>query len=187
MKKYLIVGGIFFITIIITIYVIVKPDSRDVTIVTPTPTPTLLPSLYNGINLEIASGSAVISRLGSPLRSDAFQGVITYIYPTAEKGRNTSVELYENGRVRRIIEPVINRQLFSSVASGLGAADMELYGKHEKLGFRLYVYLPRGIALLANPSTQEVRERWYFPVTSASAFLEGLGIGFSTQRVEEKQ
>ena len=51
-------------------------------------------------------------------------------------------------------EPVAPIARFNQL-TGTEAADLVLYGLFEDEGFRLFVYLNKGVAFLANPTTQD--------------------------------
>lgn len=188
MKKFILIGAIFVVVVLAAYYLSTQSiQSQQAPIAIPTQSPESLSPTYHGINLDTDTSNKVIQVLGGALRSSEYNGVTTLIYPSAISGRNISVEVNQDKTIKRIMVPLSETLRFSKVSTDLGPVELELYGKLEDLGYRLYVYASRGAALLANPSTDVVREQWYFPKTTTSGFQESFGEGFSTVHVDFKQ
>jgi len=186
-KKFILPGAIFIAVLLIVFYFSVQREQpQQLPISAPTQAPSSLTPIYRGINVETDKSNKVIQVLGGALRSSEYKGVTTLIYPSTISGRNLSVEINQDETIKRIMVPLAENLKFSSVSADLGPADLELYGKLEDLGYRLYVYATQGTALLANPTTDVVREQWYFPNTSIVGFQNSFGEGFSTVHVEVK-
>lgn len=144
------------------------------------PTPTLMPSVYRGINLDEAPADSVLSFFGSPVRTIPDKDTTTYIFPSANPNLNISVEINSDKSIRKIMEPTPPTFTYSDMVSALGVPRLALYGTLENLGFRLFVYPETGTAVLANPETGETKMRWYFPRMTQQQFLQTLGEGYST-------
>lgn len=178
------------VIIVITIFVAYFVSSRSGSVVEVpplAPTPTLLPSVYRGVNIETSSADSVISSLGTPLRISSYKEVTTYIYSSTNPNLNLSVEVNNNNSVRRIMEPTLPSFTYSSMVSSLGTPQLVLYGALEDLGFRLFIYPEKGTAVLANPETDEAKIRWYFPRMTRQIFVQTLGEGYSTSYDSRKQ
>jgi hypothetical protein len=191
MKKFITIAIIGVVILLVTIMVVVlnngnKQPQPATALPSPTPTPVAATVMFRNMDVATATDNDVARVMGTPARSSAYLGITTLIYPSSIQGRNISVEINPDKSVKRIIEPLSETQKFSIMAADLGKEDIVLYGKHEELGFRLYVYVNKGVAVLANPTTDVVREKWYFPITNSAGFQSTIGEGFSTTHVEIK-
>lgn len=144
----------------------------------PPPTPTqqiAFGSVVPGKTLK----EVVIEFLGAPLSEEKEGGATTLAFPSVDKEREIYVSLDDTNTVSLVIEPVLPHVRFSDVVAGFDNPDLVLYGPFAPLGYNLYVSLSRGAAVLANPSTQVVYERWFFPVVSKPTFLTAYAKGYS--------
>lgn len=182
MKKFILIGIIFSIVLVVTLLLTKKLPVEQVVVPTPTPAP----STYRGINLKTGTGNDIISLFGAPTKSITYGGVTTLIYPSSEKNRDIGIQINQGGGIRRVVEPVSSSINFLTVSAPLGKPDFVLYGKNEQLGFQLFVYLSQGSALLANPTTQQVQEAWYFPAMGGPEFLQTVGVGFTATHDTQK-
>jgi len=60
-----------------------------------------------------------------------------------------------------------------------GSPDSVLYGPDASAGFYLFVFLKKGVAVLASPQTEVVLEVWRFPPVNLNLFIESFGDGLS--------
>jgi hypothetical protein len=186
MKKIFI---IFFVVAIITIIIVVF-NARSTTLKQPpqaTPTPTLLPTVYRGLMPGDSTEENAVKSLGKPVRTDIGLQTTTLVYPSTLGEQPINIEVGPDKKIYRVVEPLPQTAKFNDLSIGLGAPGIVLYGIFEDTGFRLYVYLKYGVALLANPDTQETIERWYFQPTNASTFKTLFAPNLSTQHNEGKQ
>jgi len=136
----------------------------------PSPVPTPFPSLYRGLAPGVSTESDAVATLGNPVRKDESPGGATLVYSSGLENQPVNIDMTKDGVVYRIYEPVSSALRYADLTKNLGPPDLVLYGRFERQGFRLFVFLGRGLALLANPQTQEVKERWYFPQTDPDTF-----------------
>ena len=185
MKKIVII----FIIVIVCTIVFVVLRSRGLLGKTggPVATPTPMPGVYRGVVPGSSTENDVLKSLGDPTRKDNIGQMTALVYPSDVGDQPINVEVGTDNTVTRIVEPISAIVRFADVSKELGAPDMILYGIFEELGFRLYTYLAKGIALLANPDTQEIKERWYFRPTNAATFTTLIAPGLSTVRTPGKQ
>lgn len=157
-----------------------------------TKTPHIVPSPtpgagFRGIDLNTATAGAVVSVMGNPLRVDPGQNQETLIYDSGVGNQPINVSVDTNNRVESVIEPSQQGTKLSAVQSSLGKEDVVLYGNYYYSGYFLYTYLIQGTAVLGNPTTDDVKQRWYFPSTSLSTFLQTAGKGFQTSPLSSGQ
>ncbi len=136
------------------------------------PSPAPLPSFtYKDIQPGTTTENQVAAALGPPIRKERGGVGSTLVYPSGIGTRPLLVQVDSAGTTALIKEPVLETINYGGASRGLGEPNLVLYGHFVRLGFRLFVYLPYGVAFLANPDTQETRERWYFPPdTNATVF-----------------
>ncbi|MEK7578064.1 MAG: hypothetical protein AAB492_05680 [Patescibacteria group bacterium] len=123
--------------------------------------------------------SIVDDFLGKPIKATIIDGSLIQEYPSLDKERSVSVYLNKDEVVSLIIEPVLPSAPFSEVYENFQKPDLVLYGPYSPLGFNLFVSLTRGMAVLANPDSQIIYERWYFPITNKDYFLSAYSTGYS--------
>lgn len=170
MKKIII---IFFIVLCVVLLLFLafraRPAVSEKTAM-PTPVPTPFPSLYRGLAPGTSTENNAVAALGAPLRKDESTGGATLVYSSGAGNQPVNIDVTTNGVIYRIYEPVSSSLRYNDLVKGLGSPGLVLFGRFERQGFRLYVFLDRGVAFLANPQTQEVKERWYFPQTDSETF-----------------
>lgn len=191
MKKLLLPAAIIIALVVgVAFYLFAGQKTAEPIGSTPTltPTPTLFPlSLFGDVVPGTTSEQGVVTAVGPPLRVDSAGGTKTYIYKSGVGNKAVDVDIGTGGVVTRVITPIAPGVHLNSFLRGLGADDLELYGTFERLGFRLYVYLQRGIAVLGNPTTQEASEYWTFQPTDASTFQTTIATGYAPTFDENKQ
>jgi hypothetical protein len=130
------------------------------------------PSTYKGLFPGLSTEEDTVRAIGEPIRKDTMGEITTLVYPSGINDIPVNVDLGPDNKVFRVVEPVGKNSTLNTLSAGLGKEDAVLYGLFEDQGFQLYVYLGRGVAILANPVTEEVRERWLFPPMGFIAFKQ---------------
>jgi len=123
--------------------------------------------------------SIVVDFLGKPTNETTVNNSVIQEYPSSDKERNLYVYVNSEEIVYLIIEPVLPSEPFLKGIENFQSPDLVLYGPYSPLGFNLFVNLTRGMAVLANPNTQTIYERWYFPITTKDYFLSAYSTGYS--------
>jgi hypothetical protein len=187
MKKQFLVAVLLFAVVAGAFFALRNKSKENIeTVVQPSPSPAA--SSFRGIVPGTSLDADVIAVLGKPIRKDtAGDQASSLIYASGIEKRPLNIDVGASGVVARIIEPFSSTSQFSRMSVGLGGPDLTLFGLFEKQGFRLFVYLTRGIALLANPTTDALKERWYFQPTSPDDFLRNIAPGLTTQNTEGQQ
>lgn len=157
----------------------------------PTPTQKNIQSIpvtyFNDVIPGTSTEVTIAKSMGTPIRRDSINGQTTLVYPSGIGTRPINIDIDATGKVILIVEPVDTSVRFNQILGKYGQPDLTLYGAFNFLGFQLKVYLARGFAILANPETQEVRERWYFPPTTESLFIQSYASGYSTEPIKEQE
>ncbi|MCX6793756.1 MAG: hypothetical protein NTY06_01490 [Candidatus Gottesmanbacteria bacterium] len=181
MKRHLPIIIVFLgiIGIIVSIMLSNNPPSQPPVQTIPSPTPYLGVG-FRGIDLNTATAGGVISVMGNPVRTDLGQNQKTLIYTPGVGNQPININTDANNKVDSVIEPSQPGTKLSVLQALLGKEDVLLYGNYYYSGYYLYTYLALGTAVLANPETDTVKERWYFPPVSLPAFLQTVGVGFQT-------
>lgn len=142
---------------------------------------------FRGLDLNTATAGAVVSVMGNPLRVDPGQNQKTLIYASGVGNQPINVSADTNNKVQSVVEPSQPGTKLSVLQASLGKEDVVLYGSYYYSGYFLYTYLTLGTAVLANPKTDDVKERWYFPPRSLTVFLQTVGAGFQTSPLPSGQ
>ncbi|MBI4062655.1 hypothetical protein HY410_01920 [Candidatus Gottesmanbacteria bacterium] len=141
---------------------------------------------YRGIRPGLTTLEQTQGVLGAPDRKIETGGSPQHAFLTPEK-KAIFVTSDENSTVQIIQEPLGTQASFSDLSRAFGNHDILLYGDYYQRGFRLYVYLQKGTALLANPDTDEAKERWYFQPMALNSFLRLVSGRYSTSPPPEQE
>lgn len=185
MKKIWVLIALFFVFLIVGYFFVLRQSSVNTL---PTPTPPTSPQVsFRGISAGTSNAQDVMSLLGQPVRQDQIQEVRRLVYESGIGNRPINVEVDNTGSVDLIKEPISSQILFSSFQKDLGGYDAILYGDFSRLGYGLYVYLQRGVAILANPKTNKVEERWFFAPSDLVTFQARFAPDFFSEPPSEQQ
>jgi hypothetical protein len=181
MKKFVpvIVVVLGIAGIVISIVLSTNAPPQPPVQILPSPTP-YVGAGFRGIDLATATEGAVVSVMGNPVRVDPGQNQKTLIYASGVGNQPINVTADINNKIVSIVEPSQSGTKLSILQASLGNEDVILYGSYYYSGYYLYTYLTLGTAVLANPKTDDVRQRWYFSPRGLSAFLQTVGVGFQT-------
>ncbi len=183
-NKFIIVVALFLVVVVITVFVGQRLSSPLAPrVVTPTP----VVSKYRGLTPGLSTFGDVIKTLGTPIRKEATGQTDELIYSSGIGDKPTTVRINPDQNVGLVIEPVDNTVRLNDLIRELGQNDTILYGAYYDFGFQLYVYLAHGTALLANPQSGEVKERWHFAPTTLKNFQATYASDFQTQPIPEQQ
>ncbi len=123
--------------------------------------------------------------LGQPLREEKEASGAALSFSSGLGNRTINILVNQSKTILLVVEPIAPDIAFTGLASSLGEPDAVLYGDYARLGFSLSVYLSSGTAILANPATGEVKERWYFAPMTLEQFKTGLAPGYQGQPIHE--
>ncbi len=181
MKRYVpaIILGLGIIGVVVSIALSTPSVSKPLPPVAPTPSP-YVGEGFRGVDLNTATSGAIMSIMGNPLRVEAWKNQKALIYTSGTEKRLIKIVTDANNSVDYVIEPAQPGTRLGVLLTALGKEDVVLYGSYYHSGYYLYTYLTRGTAILANPTTDDVKRRWYFSPRSLSGFLRTAGAGFQT-------
>lgn len=180
-KKLFLIAFIFVLALVAVIFSLVKQKQQpEVPVVVQSKKQVSFKDLAPGKSTE----TEVAKSLGQPVRKEQNQKGTTLVFASGLGKQPINVTVDPSKTVRLIIEPVSPNVRFGSLVSGLPAPDATLYGDFARLGFSLSVYLSSGTAILANPQTEEVKERWYFAPTTLGEFKTNFAPAYRDQPVE---
>lgn len=188
MKKSLplIVVILGIVGVIVSIFLSTGAATKPQVQIAPSPTPYAGVG-FHGIDINTATVGAVISIMGNPVRVDAGQNQKTLIYTSDVGNSPINVNTDVNNKVESVVEPAQPGTKLSVLQATLGKEDVVLYGSYYYSGYSLYTYLTMGTAILANPKTDDVKQRWYFSPTDLPSFLQTAGVGFQTSPLPSGQ
>lgn len=129
-----------------------------------------------------------VKTLGQPIREERGASVSSLlVFPSGLGNRPTNITVDASKTIQLIVVPVAPDTTLATLAAPLGSPDALLYGDFARLGFSLSVYLSRGTALLANTTTGEVKEQWFFAPTSLDKFKTEIAVGYQSEPIPEGQ
>jgi hypothetical protein len=181
MKKIVVIFAVSLCVVVLLFWVFKKSPANNGGGALPSPTPETFASMYRGLAPGTSTENDAVAALGRPLRKDEGAEGTTLVYSSGIGNQPINVDVTSNGIISRINEPVDSSLRYNSLVEGFGSPDLILYGVFEREGFRLFVFLNRGIAFLANPQSQEVKERWHFPQADAETFRRVFAPNMSLQ------
>ena len=154
----------------------------------PTPTPALRGVLFRGVDIATATTGGIISIMGNATKTQVWQNQKALIY-TSGTTNNEPIKVIagSNNNIQSIIEPAQKGTKLSVLQASLGKEDVILYGNYYYYGYFLYTYLSLGTAILANPKTDDVKQRLYFSPTTLPTFIQTVGVGFQTDPLPSGQ
>lgn len=123
--------------------------------------------------------------LGTPLRADETNGEVIYYYPYTEQNWPTKIRVDQQNNKVKFIEAYFPppEQDFEYFINKFGNADKVLFGPHAQAGFSVFVYLQRGVAIVANPQSNLVLEAWYFTPTTLNQFIQLSGVNLTEEPI----
>ncbi len=124
----------------------------------------------------------VESSLGQPQQKAEIEGKMTYFYQSPIPDWPDKIQLSEDQKVVEIIKHYFPSasENYQSFLDKYGSPDKELFGPHAQAGFSVFVFLQKGVAVIANPDSGKVMEIWYFPPKNLGEFLTLYGKDLSS-------
>ena len=169
-KEYWYVFFFIFIFLVVAIAQIMR-------ILTPPSVPTQ-ENTWGGITPGHSSLNSVVDILGEPIGSTIVNGQTTLEYSSSYKTLPNQVIINPNTqRVAFIKEYVAykeNQQL-NDYINKLGEYDFALTDKLSGDSSLAYVFLTKGVVILAHKKTGLVEQKWYFEPLSEEVFLQSWG------------
>jgi len=101
-----------------------------------------------------------------------------FLYPSENQNWPTEIYFSQKAKKVELIKeyfPKENKN-YQNFINLYGQPDKELFGPHQGAGFSVFVFLKRGVAIVANPESGLILEVWYFPPNiSLGDFIEKFG------------
>lgn len=172
LKKYWFVFGLFLVVIVLLLIKIYLPDQ-----VSKTPKLT-----WRGVVPGKEKVDSLITKLGRPQNQSYENGKLALEYVKGEEIE--SLVYVQNNTVDLVKDYSSRNKKLSDFENEFGKPEEEFYGPHQSAGFKVFVFAPTGVAVIAKPETGTVIEVWYFEPTNLQTFLSRWGTGFTTEREE---
>lgn len=169
-KNALIVLLAFLATILLVLRVFIAPQEK--------PRPPVGIS-WRGIVPGETQELELKSKLGEP-ENVSKQGSQTVFSFGSETGPAERI-ISENNTVGIIKTHYFEGRSLDSFLEENGKPDGEFWGEYKTVGFKTYVFLKNGIALVANPNSGIVVQVWYFKPTTMTEFLSRWGQELNTE------
>lgn len=136
---------------------------------------------WNGIVPGSSSIQQVEKTLGQPIKIERVEGKTIYLYPSEIENWPNQIFVSEQNNktegVKRFFPP--KEENYSFFINKYGNPDKELFGPHSQSGFSVFVFLEKGLAIVANKKSDLVLEIWYFSPTTLEEFLASWGKNLS--------
>lgn len=166
-KKYwLIIVLAFIATSLLLIKIFLVPNNTE-TQASPTPQA----NNFNGIlpgKTKIQDANLILGT-PDPKQSDISQNMIAY--PRQEGSRPNEVYTDDNQVITLIKQKVATGNL-SDFKQRYGNPESEFFGPAANSGFKLYLYLSKGLGVVASQEDGTALEVWYFQPMKESEFLQ---------------
>lgn len=133
----------------------------------PAKTPTTSQESWNGITPGKSTKQDVLSTLGEPLSQTPDGSTLFYAIPNSEQYH----EVFLEGQK---IDLVKNKEIagnLSDYKKKYGETEGEYFGPHKGVGYKVYVYASKGVALTAHQSDGGILEIWYFSPMTVQQFF----------------
>lgn len=132
---------------------------------------------WNGIQPGSTSKTKLEKELGQPIKTDQTENNYIYYYASGTNNWPNKISLNKENSQVDFIEVFFppKEQTYQSFVTKLGLPNLTLYGPHNEAGFQVFIFLDKGIAIIANPDSQVVLEVWYFTPTTSENFLSTWG------------
>lgn len=118
--------------------------------------------------------------LGKPVSLERADINTILKYETVVGGPPHTV-VVENQIVGLIKERFSGSETLDDLRKQYGNPDGEFWGPYKEVGFKLFVFSSRGVAVLANRLDGVVLEVWYFEPATLDGFLKKWGAGLETE------
>ncbi|MBD3279333.1 MAG: hypothetical protein GF390_01320 [Candidatus Pacebacteria bacterium] len=147
------------------------------------PTPKLAPAQDNswqGITPGFSDLADVQAKMGEPIKIEktTFGTKLQYRskYPTMPH----EIQTNQQGEVQFIKQYLDyeNPENINDYQGSFGEADLELFMLNNS-PLKAYIYLDKGVVILAHSSDGAVEQKWYFTPTTKKAFLQSWGKNLS--------
>lgn len=99
----------------------------------------------------------------------------------SEMGGPPHTVVVEGQTVGLIKERFGGSEVFGDFVKKYGNSEGEFWGPYKEVGFKLFVFSSRGIAVLANQTDGTILEVWYFEPTAIDGFLKKWGAGLENE------
>lgn len=170
-KNILIVLLAFLATILVVLRVFVAPPEKP-------QGPPVGPS-WKGVVPGQTQEPELKNSLGEP--ENVSRGGTQTIFSFKSASGPPDRVILENNTVGIIKTHYFEGRSLDSFLEEYGKPDGEFWGEYNTVGFKTYVFLKNGIALVANPNGGVVVQIWYFKPTAMVEFLSRWGQELSTE------
>lgn len=177
-KKYFLLVLLAFIATILVIVKVLLSGQTQTPIVIPSPIPS--PLTWNGITPGQTTPSQLKTIPGVE-ESTNESGQTKITIPRSDQGLPHEITM-QNNVVGLIKDRVLSGNLNNFIQK-FGQPDGEYWGDHQEVGFKTYVFVKHGVAVIASKQDTSVFEVWYFQPTTLSNFLSTWGKGLTTEPV----
>lgn len=180
-KLVLLFVGIILIISFVVIFVLPKQTNNPLPGATPTdPWSTFLPGQ--------TTKEQVVQQLGNPVTQTSQNNQTIDEFKSNSPTRNHQV-VFTNDTSQFFKQIIASGDTtkMNDLVNKYGTTSTILYGPDQSAGFYLYVYLSKGVAYLANASTGDVLEIWYFPSSNLQDFISKWASNYSINQDQQSQ
>ena len=126
---------------------------------------------------QVSTSKDLQKILGQPIDIQKEKDLVVYFYPSETENWPTKIYVSETTQKVTLIKRFFPSpsETYQSFISQFGPPDKELFGPHQGAGFSVFVFLKKGVAIVANPNSGMILEIWYFSPTTLEDFLSSWG------------
>jgi len=142
-----------------------------------TTAPIIIPeNSWQGITPGTTTTEDLKKQLGEPLKTTQINGKNVYLYPSDTENWENEVTVTDEQKVETIKRYFPSKEEnYTSFINQYGPYDYEFFGPSYQAGFSVFVFLNKGVVVVANKESDLVLEVWYFQPTTLEEFLSLLG------------
>jgi len=127
--------------------------------------------------------SNAIEQFGQPIEQKTTAAGSEYGFKSDYKTMPHQIVTDKNGTIKFMKQFITfdEKNIIDNYIKEFGEADLELVDKNTGDAFTAYVFLDKGLVLIAHISSKVVQQKWYFEPTTKEIFLQSWGSSLTTE------
>ena len=168
-----------FITLIVGLYIF----AQVLHLLTPPQKPLQQPNTWESITPNYSTPDDVYKALGQPLKTEKIPEGTQVSYKSAFLAQPNTVVINTQNKVAFVREYVTHAQggNLQDYVNQFGKYDLVMFDNTTGAADRTYVFLSKGLVVVAHIADGSVEQRWYFSPTDQDTFLKTWGKNLSLQ------
>jgi hypothetical protein len=169
--------------ILLVVVILVMVVSSVIRVLIPEQQPPQQENTWNGMTPGYGLTKTLVDRLGQPLATQNTPNGEQLSYKSEFPSKPHTVIVDDAGKVQFIKEhiPYDSTHTISSYLAEFGEPSLKLYAPEISSALDAYVFLEKGVVILAHREDGSVEQKWYFIPTDEQTFLNSWGAELSTE------